>query len=776
MKRIYYIARNELYSLYYSPIAWIMMVLFLVLTASDYIESLFWPVAWFEQGGPGLILVRNLTDGIVTNPLFGYFPKVIANLYIFFPLITMGLISREVSSGTIKLLYSSPVRILEIVLGKFLSMVCFTLTLLFLLLFTVAGVCHSLPHPDYGHIVAAVFGLFLVLCTYAAIGLFISSLTSYQIVAAIITLAVFAFLSKVGGLWQDIDVLRNITFYMNIGGKSQDLLSGLYNIRDIFYFLILITGFLSFTIIRIQSATESLSMIRKAARYTGVILIAFAIGYLTNKPSLNAYWDTTRDKMFTITPPTQAMLSKLNDGPLEITVFGNLLGDFSKVKADQQNSIISNIWEPYIRFKPDIDIKFVYYYNTDTGSWRYKLNPGKSLKEISEKEAGTYNTKLSHFLDSTQVNKLVNTDQEEYRNFFQLKYKNRTAIVRTFDDPGYWPGEDEIAAAINRLIATPPKIDFLTDEIERGPYSQRPRDYKLIASQLNFRRALINQGYDFDTLSLKDHDHIPTDIAGLVIADPRTAFSTDNLDKIDAYIQAGGNLLITTEPDRKQVVQPLLDTLGVSLRNGLLIQPNPKFSSDCIFPYLSGTAENFSPQFRRSLDDQIKYFGDSLFRVAMIGAGALDYKEKNGFHISPLLSTDSKLSWNRTGPVNSDSLQLKVDTLPSDEHGSFVTSVLLTRKINGHDQWIIVSGDADYLTKTAFDGYDPRRFNYDFGFWSFSKFSYGKFPANTLRPQTDDQVAIKTADIPFQKILLIYILPAIIGIIGSVILIRRKRK
>ena len=48
------------------------------------------------------MFVSNLTDGIVSNAIFGYFPKVIANLYIFFPLMTMGLISRETSSFNIE--------------------------------------------------------------------------------------------------------------------------------------------------------------------------------------------------------------------------------------------------------------------------------------------------------------------------------------------------------------------------------------------------------------------------------------------------------------------------------------------------------------------------------------------------------------------------------------------------------------------------------------------------------------------------------------------------
>lgn len=781
MKRVFYIARNEIRSLFYSPIAWILMILFLILTGSDYFKIMNFYVGVYERGGEGLRVINDLTENILTSRDYsGYLFEVMKNLYIFFPLITMGLISKEVSSGTLKLLYSSPVRISEMVLGKFLAMIAFTLSLILILLLTFIALSNSLTHPDYGHLFASMIGIFLLLCTYAAIGLFISSLTSYQIVAALITFAVFAFLKQVGQLWQDMEMIRGITFYINISGKSTNLLRGLFNSRDIFYFLILIAAFLSFTIIKVRSATQSISPFKKTLRYLSVIAVAFLVGFVTNKSQLNAYWDMTRDKIHTITPPTQAMLGKLNEAPLEITVFGNLLDWRFYLFAPKAQVMNANyLFEPYIRFKPDIKVKFANYYDAMPGSDVYMTNNGKTLKEIAENYSKTYSLDLKTFLDSSEANKLVDTKQEECRNFFLLKYKNKTTVLRTFYDMMFWPGEDEIAAALNRLITTPPRVEFLCDEIERGPYSFRPRDYKTLFNSVGGRYALMNQGYDFDTLSLKKlgQGNISTGLAGLVIADPRVPFSEGNLKKIINYINEGGNLFITAETDRKDILRPLFDTLGIRFREGLLIQPNAKFSSDFVFPYMSDTAKKITPQFTKFLKDEFKYYGDKLFRVAMLGAGVLEFKQKNGFQIYPFLSTDSTLSWNRIAPVNSDSLQLKVSGLPSDERGSFVTSVLLTRNIRGKEQRIIISSDADYLSNSGmFGGENPRTYNYWFGFWNFSTFSYGQFPADTMRPQTDNSFDIKVASLGKQKIILFYIIPIIIALLGSIILIRRKRK
>ncbi len=777
MKKIIYIAKNELYTLFYSPIAWILIILFLLLTSADYIAGLDHYLEYFEKGGGLLFFTEKLT-GAISSHQFGYIWGVLENLYMFFPLITMGLLSRETSSGTIKLLYSSPVRIREIVLGKYLAIVCFIFWLVIVLGIIAIALGMSVSNADYGQLVATTFGLFMVLCTYAAVGLFISSLTSYQIVAAIITLGVFALFSKIKGVGAEIDIVRDITFYMNISDKSDMFLRGLLNLRDFTSFLIFIGSFLMFTIIRMRSSKEYISTFKKIMRYAAVIVVAVVLGYITNRAELNVYYDATRAKEYTITHPTQALLAKMDDGELEITAFGNMLDNQYNWRFDygSQNNIKRYVWEPYIRFKPDIKLKFVHYYDADSTSSLFLLSPGHTLKEIAAKQAETYNISLDKFLSPEEVHKLVDTKAEAYRCFFQLKYKGKTTIVRTFDDPRFWPMEDEIAAGIKRLIATTPKIGFLSDEIERSPFSERPRDYKRITSQLSFRKSLINQGYDFDTISLKLQS-IPEGLATLVLADPRTPINPESLEKINNYIDAGGNLFILTEPDRKEVIKPVLEKLGLSLRDGMLIEPNANVSSDCAFALLTATAKNISPQFARILQDAIRYFGDTLFRVAMVGASAIDYQQKDNFRVEPLLYSNGKTSWNRVAPINADSLNLEVEKLPTDEQGSFVMGVQMTRAINGREQRIIVMGDADCFTASQLNGYRPTRYNSAFSFSCFSYFSYGEFPANTIKPPSfDNSFKITADDVPTQKLVLFGVIPILIGIAASVILIRRKRK
>lgn len=777
MKRTLYIAKNELYNLFFSPIAWLMMMLFLILASVDYMMMFEYYLGHYERGGYNLVYIEKLTSQIFGDPRSGVFKRVMSNLYMFFPFITMGLMSRETNNGTIKLLYSSPVKIRELVFGKYLAMLVFVLCLLVMIMFVFAAFSMSVTSPDYGQMFASMFALFLVLAAFAAIGLFLSAQTSYQLVAAMATFAVLAFFTKVGTLWQEIDAVRAVTNYLSLAGKTTNLHGGFLNLRDVVYLILISVAFIAFTIIKIKSAQESISNYKKALRYISVIIVVVIIGYITNKPSLNVYVDPTREQIFTLTPSTQEVLAKLDDGELELNIFANIFSPyFNAFTPGMRNMHVSTLWERYIRFKPDMKVNFNYYYAIDTGSYVYKNNPGKSLAEVAEKYAKSYKVNLNTLMGPEQVNQLVDTEYEEYRCFFQLKYKGQTAIIRIFDDNIVMPNEMEIAAALRRFVATPPKLLFLTDEIERTPFSNRTRDYKFISTKVGQRYALINQGFDVDTLSINTEE-IPSDITALVIADPRKPFTPASLEKIKRYVDAGGNLFLAAEPDRTSVSKPLLDMLGLSLKDGILLQPSANHTADRILTYMTDSAKRLSPIFTNVLKDATKYFGDSLHRVAMIGSSIIDYSRVAGFDVVPLVVTDPVLSWNRTMPIDADSLNLKLPKLDNEEQGIFTTAIKMSRQVNNREQRIIVASDADYLTEPYLQYSDPRTYNFFFGLYSFSHFTYDEFPANTLRPQNlDTAFTITSKDVTFQKLMLYWIIPAIIGIIGAVILIRRKRK
>ena len=79
-----------------------------------------------------------------------------------------------------------------------------------------------------------------------------STITKYQVVAAIGTLAVLAVLNFIGKVGQDIDFVRDLTYWLSISGRSKVFLEGMICSKDIFYFVLVIFMFLTFTFIKLQ--------------------------------------------------------------------------------------------------------------------------------------------------------------------------------------------------------------------------------------------------------------------------------------------------------------------------------------------------------------------------------------------------------------------------------------------------------------------------------------------------------------------------------------------
>ncbi len=128
MKTIYRIAKTELFTLFYSPIAWLILVIFAFQVNMEF-SGLMENQLRAKSMGYGL---WGITSSVFSGSMRGLFSGMLNNLYLYLPLLTMGLMSREIKSGSIKLLFSSPITNTKIVLGKYLAMAvyCFMLILI----------------------------------------------------------------------------------------------------------------------------------------------------------------------------------------------------------------------------------------------------------------------------------------------------------------------------------------------------------------------------------------------------------------------------------------------------------------------------------------------------------------------------------------------------------------------------------------------------------------------------------------------------------------------
>ena len=193
--------------------------------------------------------------------------QLVAFLMVFLvPLYTMRLLAEERRSDTLELLLTSPVRDWEVVLGKwlaafvfYLSTVAFTVVYVVLIsIYTpgqarasILGLQLTIPAVDYGSIVAGYVGLVLVGAAWTAIGLFASSLTGNQIIAAVVGIGVlvcFQYLFGVlAGYAGSAGTLGSVLGYLDASSHADTLWQGRILLRDVIYFVTLTLGALFVT-------------------------------------------------------------------------------------------------------------------------------------------------------------------------------------------------------------------------------------------------------------------------------------------------------------------------------------------------------------------------------------------------------------------------------------------------------------------------------------------------------------------------------------------------
>jgi ABC-2 type transport system permease protein len=244
---LFTIAAREIRSLFLSPLAWAILAVTLFILAYLFLSqieaySLLQPRLAALQGAPGV-------SDIVVAPLFSDAAIV---LLLITPLVTMRTLSEERRSRTITLLLSAPVSMTEIIIGKYLGVLTFFLILIGMLalmpLSLLAGTA-----LDLGKLAAGLLGLTLVVAAFAAVGLFMSSLTEQPTVAAVTTFGLLLLLWILDWAGNSGLDSSNLLGYLSMLRHYEPLLKGLFTSTDVVYYLLVTTLFLGFSIRRLDA-------------------------------------------------------------------------------------------------------------------------------------------------------------------------------------------------------------------------------------------------------------------------------------------------------------------------------------------------------------------------------------------------------------------------------------------------------------------------------------------------------------------------------------------
>jgi len=238
------IAKREFRSMFLSPLAWVILAVIQVILAWTFFSS----IDVFFKIQPQLTTMQNapgVTD-LIASPLFELASVV---LLMVTPLLTMRLISEEKRNKTISLLYSAPVSITEIVLGKYLGLLFFILILLGMITLMPLSLAMGTT-LDLAKLFSGVFGLFLALAAFSAAGLYLSSLTDNPMIAAISTFGLLILLWLINA---NTETASSVFSYLSLNVHFTALLRGLLNTRDVAYFLLFISVFIVLAIRQLET-------------------------------------------------------------------------------------------------------------------------------------------------------------------------------------------------------------------------------------------------------------------------------------------------------------------------------------------------------------------------------------------------------------------------------------------------------------------------------------------------------------------------------------------
>lgn len=242
------IGLTEFRRMFLSPLAWSILAVVQFILAFVFLIGL----------NEYLTQIQPMTAGMEDPP--GISDLVVSALYLWagmimlavMPLITMRLLAEERMNQTLSLLTSSPVSNTQIVLGKYSGVVLFIIVMIGLITLMPLALITS-TSLDWGKLAAAIVGLFLLLASFAAAGLFLSALTKQPVIAAVTTFGLLVFLVILYISGNSQGASSEAFIYLSHFSHFLSFLEGIFDSSDLVYYLLFITGFLMLTIRKLDS-------------------------------------------------------------------------------------------------------------------------------------------------------------------------------------------------------------------------------------------------------------------------------------------------------------------------------------------------------------------------------------------------------------------------------------------------------------------------------------------------------------------------------------------
>lgn len=483
-------------------------------------------------------------DLFMGYPYIGYALSSVVFLFLIsFPILTMRILAEERHQKTDQLIFTSPISVSSIVIGKFLALATvFAIPVAIICLYPL--ILSAFGTVAFGESYLAVLGFFLFGLACIAIGIFISSLTESQVIAAVLTFGVLFLCYVMSGICSMIsstgNLLTKILSAFDMVSRFDALLNGSLKLSSIVYYLSIVVLFLIFTVQSIQKrryqvSTKNISM---SAYSSTVVVVSTALVVLLNVlvselPSKYTVFDVTANKLYSLTDETQAMVKALDE---EINIY-------VLVNEEQADELLATTLQTYEDLNSHITVSYV-----DPA-----VNPQFFTQYTSA--SVTYNSVI---VEGSKRSKVI-----DYSSIYEteIDYSTYTYSVTGYD------GEGQLTSAIAYVT---------TDDMPKIYMLEGHGEASLDAS---FLSAVEKENVDYETINLLNYDEVPKDAMCVVINAPSEDLSDDDTEKMLDYMTEGGNVLLISGYTGKVLsnFNSLLDFYGVSVSRGLIIEEDKDY-------------------------------------------------------------------------------------------------------------------------------------------------------------------------------------------------------
>jgi len=521
------IIKKEIRSYFNSPLAYVLLVVFLGLINFFYFKNIF-------------------LSGVATlRPMFSLLPWF---LLFFVPALSMGLLAKEKESGTIEILVTQSIKPRNIILGKFFGTLIFV-SIAILLTLIIPISLSGAGNFDLGIIFSQYLGSIFLAAGFIALGLFASSITKNSIISFILGIA-FNFIFIIIGFEMVVlslpSWLGNFLNNLSIFGHYDSIARGVIDLTDLFYFILLITIFIFSSLILFNK--ERIANKNRNRRNSLLILISLIIITLIVNlwgNILSARIDLTSGQIYTLSLSTKNILQNLNK-KIELNFF---------VSKDIPAQIASQAQ----------DIKDLLYDYEKYGKGNIVLNifyPDKS------EEAKTKSEQLG--IPPLQFNVVAQDEFKVKQGWLGLaltigdNQQETIPYIQTTENLEY-----QVSSLILQMTNENKKqVSFLTGYGEKSLFSE-----------ISYLNQELNKHYEVNQVNL-DEDNLE-DASVLVIAGSTENISEKNLEKIKNYLNNNSALILGKQIEVN--TQFLTATSTQSNLNDIISDYNLKFEDNLVY-------------------------------------------------------------------------------------------------------------------------------------------------------------------------------------------------